>query len=225
MVQNFYAQESARPRAYYQHLQAMPRVKEFDPEEALDRALDMFWRRGYEGASLRDLLEHMEISRQSLYDTFGDKRSLFLKVLARYEALAVEGMLDTLTRTGWSRPIERPLTALVAIRGFFELFLAEVVLDRERGSCLMANTAIEVGPADPEIQAVVRAYFGRVEEALHAALERAHEAGELRPGSEPRALARHLVNTLYGLGIMSRAGAGRAALRQMIDVGLSVLAS
>lgn len=223
MVQNFYCAEHARPRAYYQHLQPMPRIKEFDPEEALDRALDLFWRRGYEGASLRDLLDHMEISRQSLYDTFGDKRSLFLKVLARYEELAVTGMLEPLTRGSWARPIERPLTALVAIRGFFELFLSEVVLDRQRGSCLMANTAIEVGPADPEIQAVVRAYFGRVEEALHAALSRAQEAGEIAADREPRALARSLVNTLYGLGIMSRAGASRAALRQMLDVGLSVL--
>lgn len=223
VVQNFYSPEAARPRAYYQHLQPMSRIKEFEPEKAIDRALDLFWRLGYEGASMRDLLEHMKISRQSLYDTFGDKRSLFLKVLARYEALAVAGMLDTLTRMSWARPIERPLTAGVAIRGYFELFLSEVALDRPRGSCLMANTAIEVGTTDPEIQAVVRAYFTRVEDALHAVLVRAHEAGELPANRDPRALARHLLNVLHGLGVMSRAGASRMALRQMIDVGLSVL--
>ncbi|MCY1055875.1 MULTISPECIES: TetR/AcrR family transcriptional regulator [Nannocystis] len=203
----------------------MPRVKEFDPEEALDRALDLFWRRGYEGTSLRDLIEHMDISRQSLYDTFGDKRSLFLKVLARYEKLAFESTYELVTRASWARPIERPLTALVAIRGLFETYLHEVVRATERGSCLMANTAIEVGASDPEIQAVVRAFFVRVEDALHTVLERAHEAGELPATSrDTRALARHLVNTLYGLGIMGRAGASRAALRQMLDVGLSVLA-
>lgn len=223
MVQNFYCQERSRPRAYYQHLQPMPRIKEFDPEEALDRALDLFWRRGYEGTSLRDLLEHMDISRQSLYDTFGDKRSLFLKVLARYEKLAFESTYELVTRASWARPIERPLTALVAIRGLFETYLHEVVRATDRGSCLMANTAIEVGAADPEIQAVVRAFFVRVEDALHTVLERAAEAGELSVGRDPRALARHLVNTLYGLGIMGRAGASRAALRQMLDVGLSVL--
>jgi TetR/AcrR family transcriptional repressor of nem operon len=113
----------------------------------------------------------------------------------------------------------------VAIRGLFETYLHEVVRATERGSCLMANTAIEVGASDPEIQAVVRAFFVRVEDALHTVLERAHEAGELPATSrDTRALARHLVNTLYGLGIMGRAGASRAALRQMLDVGLSVLA-
>lgn len=141
----------------------MARTKEFDPEEALDRALDIFWRRGYEGTSLRDLLEGMDISRQSLYDTFGDKRSLFLKVLARYETLAMEGMIQLLEGKG----------TLTAVRGFAEYFLAEIILDADRGSCLMASTAIEVGRADPEIQTVVKTYFGCVEAAIHAVLANA----------------------------------------------------
>lgn len=191
----------------------MSRIKEFDPEEALDRALDLFWRRGYEGTSLRDLLDRMEISRQSLYDTFGDKRSLFLKVLARYEALAMEGLVQHLDHK-WT---------LTAVRGFVESFLHEIVLVPERGSCLMANTAIEIGPADPEIQAVVRAYFTRVENSIHAVLASATEAGHITQGRDLRALARHVVNTMYGLGIMGRAGASRPTLRQMLVVSLSVL--
>jgi TetR/AcrR family transcriptional repressor of nem operon len=191
----------------------MARTKEFDPEEALDRALDIFWRRGYEGTSLRDLLEGMDISRQSLYDTFGDKRSLFLKVLARYETLAMEGMIQLLEGKG----------TLTAVRGFAEYFLAEIILDADRGSCLMASTAIEVGRADPEIQTVVKTYFGRVEAAIHAVLANAMEAGQIAEDRDLRALARHLVNALHGLGIMGRAGHSRPALRQMLNGALSVL--
>ncbi len=191
----------------------MARTKEFDPTEALDLALDVFWRCGYQGHSLRDLLEGMEIARQSVYDTFGDKRSLFLKVLARYEHLALRGMVQHLEAGG----------TVAAIRGFCEHFMAEVVHNRDRGACLMAKTAIEVGPTDPEIQAVVKAYFGRVEAAFHEVLTRAAKAGEVHPDSDARALARHLVNTLHGLGIMGRSGASRPALRQMLNVALSVL--
>lgn len=191
----------------------MPRTKEFDPDAALDLALDIFWRRGYEGTSLRDLLDGMEISRQSLYDTFGDKRSLFIKVLGRYEALAMEGLAQHLEGQG----------SVAAVRGYCEFFMAGIVRDARRGSCLMANTAIEVGPADAEIQAIVRTYFNRVEGLLFAALAGAREAGQLPADADLRPLARHVVNALHGLGIMGRAGASGPMLRQMLGVALSVL--
>lgn len=237
MVQNVYCHEVGRPRAGHTHLEpkrSMPRVKEFDPEAALERALDLFWRRGYEATSLRELVEHMEIPRQSLYDTFGDKRSLFLKVLARYEEQALHNTvklleIDEIPSYRLAMDQEARARAVkfmrspVALRGFFETYLHEVVLDSNRGSCLMANTALEVGEEDPEILAVVRAYFQRVEEAFFAALTAGVEAGELKPSRDLRALARHLVNALYGLGIMGRSGASRLALRQMVDVALSVI--
>ncbi len=211
MVQNPYVQASCYRPYYRQVSTPMARTKEFDPDEVLDLALDLFWRRGYEGCSLRDLLETMDISRQSLYDTFGDKRSLFLKVLARYEKLATEGVIQLLEGKG----------TITAVRGFGEYFLSKIVL--ERGSCLMANTAIEVGGSDPEIQAIVRAYFGRVEAAIHAVLASAMEAGQISQGADLKALSRHLVNAIHGLGVMSRAGASRPMLRQMLNVALSVL--
>ncbi|MBL9101929.1 MAG: TetR/AcrR family transcriptional regulator [Myxococcales bacterium] len=192
----------------------MSRTKEFDPERALDLALDIFWRRGYEGTTLRDLLEGMDISRQSLYDTFGDKRSLFLKVLERYERLMMEGLTVRHLQNAGS---------IEAVRGYCEYFLAEIVHDPALGSCLMANTAIEVGAADPEIQAIVRAYFGRLEGILQSVLAGARKAGEIGEDRDVRALARHLVNALHGLGIMGRSGASRSVLRQMLNMALSVL--
>jgi len=209
MVQNFYAEPAGgRPTGFF-----MPRTKEFDPDEALDLALDIFWRRGYEGTSMRDLIDGMDISRQSLYDTFGDKRSLFTKVLARYEKLMMEGLVQHL----------QGMATVEAIRGYCEYFLTEVVHDPKHGSCLMANTAIEVGPGDPEIQAIVRTYFSRVEAILHGVLAGARGAGQIRDDRDVRALARHVLNAMHGLGIMGRAGASRPMLRQMLNVALSVL--
>jgi TetR/AcrR family transcriptional repressor of nem operon len=209
MVQNSYAEPSSgQPTGFF-----MPRTKEFDPEQALDLALDIFWRRGYEGTSLRDLLEGMDISRQSLYDTFGDKRSLFIKVLGRYEALMMEGLVQHL----------QGLATVEAIRGYCEYFRSEVVHVQAHGSCLMANTAIEVGPTDAEIQGIVRTYFGRVESILHGVLAGARAGGQIREDSDVRALARHVLNALHGLGIMGRSGASRPMLRQMLNVALSVL--
>jgi TetR/AcrR family transcriptional repressor of nem operon len=189
----------------------MARTKEFDPEVAIDLALELFWKRGYEGTSLRELLDAMDISRQSLYDTFGDKRSLFIKVLARYEKLAMEGLVQHLEGKG----------SLLAVKGFAEYFMANVASDG--GSCLMASTAIEVGDSDPEIQSIVRAYFVKVETAIHSVLAGAMEAGQIAEGRDLRVLARHLVNALHGLCIMSRSGASRPMLRQMLNVALSVL--
>lgn len=210
MVQNFYAEPAGvRPPG-----SPMSRTKEFDPERALDLALDIFWRRGYEGTTLRDLLEGMDISRQSLYDTFGDKRSLFLKVLERYERLMMEGL--TVRHLQGAGSVE-------AIRGYCEYFLAEIVHDPALGSCLMANTAIEVGAGDPEIQTIVRAYFGRLEGILHGVLAGARKAGEIGEDRDVRALARHILNALHGLGIMGRSGASRSVLRQMLNTALSVL--
>lgn len=210
MVQNFYAEAAGgRPTGT-----VMARTKEFDPDEALDLALEIFWRRGYEGTSLRDLLDGMEISRQSLYDTFGDKRSLFIKVLGRYERLMMEGLVQQHLQGSGS---------LSAIRGYCEYFMSEVVQETTHGSCLMANTAIEVGPSDPEIQAIVRTYFGRIEAALYGVLVNAREVGQVGADRDLRALARHILNAMHGLGIMGRAGASRTMLRQMLATALSVL--
>ena len=76
----------------------MARPKAFDVERALDRAVEVFWTRGYEATSLCDLLEHMEIGRQSLYDTFGDKHGLFLAALERYRRAMSQSLLGALER-------------------------------------------------------------------------------------------------------------------------------
>ncbi|MCA9692397.1 MAG: TetR/AcrR family transcriptional regulator [Nannocystaceae bacterium] len=191
----------------------MSRPKTFDPDEALERAMHLFWERGYEGASLRELLEAMEISRQSLYDTFGDKRQLFLRVLSRYRAL-VSVLIDD--------HLERSSPTLASLHGFLQYYLAQI-LQTDRRACLMAMAALELGLRDEEVATHVRDYLESLELAFVRVLRAAARAGELRDDADPVALARSLVTSLMGLSVSARAGLSRTALRQIVTTALSIL--
>lgn len=192
----------------------MPRPKEFDPDAALDRAMDLFWRQGYDGTSLGDLLEHMQISRQSLYDTFGDKHRLFLAVMDRYQ----ERTLDML-----SQRLHGPDVGLDAIREHFERSYDFLFADRERGACLMANTSLELGLLDDDARDRVRRHLKSLENAFLNAVRNAIDRGEVSSDRDARALARFLTSSFHGLGIMARGGASKRALRDVIDVTLDAL--
>lgn len=192
----------------------MARLKAFDPDEALERAMELFWRDGYDGTSLSALLEHMGISRQSLYDTFGDKRSLYLAALDRYEGAFTE-LIDRHLGGG-----DAGVLALVA---FGQSFLATLIHPDERGVCMMAAAAIDLGHRDDAVAARVKAHFAGLEAALTATLANAQHRGEVEPSIEPAGAARMLVAVLCGLGAMRRAGAGRTALRRTIEGAIGAL--
>lgn len=192
----------------------MPRAKAFDPEVALDRAVELFWQLGYEGTSMAKLLEFMGISRQSLYDTYGDKHSLFLAAVDRYRS-KVQAQLRTI--------IASEDSPLAGIRAVFAWVNREVIEIPEHRSCLMANCALELGQRDPEVRERVAEHLREVEEVFHSALERSREAGELAADRDTRALARFLTNAIHGLGILARGGATTPVLRDSIATTLAVL--
>ena len=193
----------------------MARTKAFDPALVLDRALALFWKKGFETASLPDLLRHMGISRQSLYDTFGDKQSLFEATLKRYRELT----LESLARSGLSNPD----AGLAEIRAHFEFKLKWVINNSERRACLMAYTAMDPALKDPEIQKLVKEHFRGVEAAFLNALENAVEAGDITPRENLAPLAMFLTNNLHGLGIMTNAGASRSEMRELVELALGTL--
>ena len=114
----------------------MPRPKSFDEDVVLDQAVQLFWARGYEGTSLADLETHLGLGRQSLYNTFGDKQSLFLKVLERYRRNVAEGVLAQLNA---------PDAGLDAIRAFFKTSVESLTAPGPRRACLVTNTILERG--------------------------------------------------------------------------------
>jgi TetR/AcrR family transcriptional regulator, transcriptional repressor for nem operon len=190
----------------------MPRAKAFDPSDALDRAVELFWQRGYEGASMTLLLQAMQISRQSLYDTFGDKHKLFLAALDRYRSnLHVE--LDRLMATHES--------GRAGIRAVFDMVGREVLDRPEHRSCMMANAALELGQHDDAVRGRVAGHLAAVEELFHAALERDRAAGDISSDRDSRADARCLVNAIHGLGVLGRAGVTRSTIDATISATLS----
>jgi len=190
----------------------MPRTKEFRPEEALDRAVQLFWCRGYEATSMRDLLDGMGIGRGSFYDTFGDKHALFLAALDRFEEVRTRWVDETLEGAGLS-----------GIEEVFRRSVAGMVRWEPRRGCLLANTAVELAPHDPEVAARISRYVRRTEQAFEGAVIRARAAGEIPADADPRTLARFLVSNLHGLRVLARAGTDRQSLEDAAGVALRAL--
>lgn len=193
----------------------MARSKAFDPHTALVKALEVFWRQGYEGTSMQDLVVHMGISRSSLYDTFGDKRALFLAVLAYYEKEIASQLLA---------PLHQPGPARKQIEEVFRLAIDMAITDRRRQGCLICNTAVELGDHDRDIAARVASNLARIEAAFASVLIHAYTTGEIKTPYQPRALARYLTNSLIGLRVMAKVLPSRATLDEIVDVTLATLA-
>jgi TetR/AcrR family transcriptional repressor of nem operon len=196
----------------------MSRPRAFDEEAVLERALELFWRDGYAATSLQALLAHMGISRQSLYNTFGDKRRLFLAALDRYAEQRARELLGEL---------EHPEAGLAEVYGFFERLGQSPAPKRSCGSdspeaCLIGRSCMELGAADPEVAARTHYFFERTVSAFRHALDNAVRRGEIEP-LDTAATARHLTATLNGLGILHRAGVAVEEMRDVVRVSLSVL--
>jgi TetR/AcrR family transcriptional repressor of nem operon len=193
---------------------AVARPRQFDREAALDRAMDAFWARGYEATSIEDLVTRMGIQRGSLYGTFGDKRTLFLAALERYQRVVARELFEAL---------ETPGSGVEAIRRFFRLRV-ESALDRRRPpGCLVTNSAVELSRRDRGAAARVGGSLVELEAAFYRALARGRAAGELSPARDLRALARFLTSSAQGLSVMAKAFPDRAILEDVVSVVLAAV--
>ena len=192
----------------------MARPREFERDVVLDRAMKVFWSRGYQATSIQHLVARMGIQRGSLYGAFGDKRALFFAAIERYDRVMTARLLDTL---------DAPGSGLAAIRRFFRL---KVQAARERGrprGCLVTNSATELASRDRGTASRIGATLGRIEAAFHRAVLRAQAAGEIDPARDARALARFLTSSAQGLSVMARASPDRAALDDVVKITLEVV--
>ena len=189
------------------------RPQEFDRDEALEKAMEVFWTKGYEAASVEDLLDCMGINRGSMYNTFGDKQALFVE--------AVEHYCERL-RDRFRAILEGPGSPLGNVRKLLANWEKTLVLESDRG-CLVTNTAVELAPHVPVVGELIRSHLSQVEKILHPALVRAIKAGELAPEANPRALARFLISALQGLAVIGKTASSPAAVKDVVRVTLSAL--
>lgn len=192
----------------------MARRKEFSPEEALDRAMDLFWRRGYGASSLQDLVDHVGVNRQSLYDTFGDKHDLFLATLDRYFDVSVREHFKIL---------DEPGSALGAIRRFFQSLVKLGGTDAAKKGCMVVNSAVELSLHDEDARSRVAAVFAWIEEKFRKTLVRARENGEMDGKRDPRALAGFLTSFMVGRNVLAKAGASRKSMQDAVHAAMTVL--
>ncbi len=193
----------------------MARPKEFNPERALAKAMHLFWCLGFENTSLEALMKEMGIAKQSLYDTFGDKRALYLKALTRYR--------DQTNGRGQKMLNEIPLVR----DGFAKLLYgiaAETREQHERG-CLLLSANLQRDLKDAVIRDFLRDNQARVEAIFREALVRAQKQGELSLQQDPAALARFFIVTIQGMRSMARLKSDKKALEQVARVALAAFNS
>ena len=192
----------------------MARHKEFDRDEALHRAMEAFWSRGYEATSMSDLVEHMGISRQSLYDTFGDKHSLYIQALDRYREVEGRKLFELLEGPG---PVKK------ALRQLFEGVIVCSLGGGERRGCFVGNATSELAGRCKATAEKACDQMAAAEDALYRALLRGKREGEKKNVRDARAVARFLYSSLQGLQLMSKATRDRKTLEDVVRVTLSVL--
>jgi TetR/AcrR family transcriptional regulator, transcriptional repressor for nem operon len=190
------------------------RPLEYDPEKALDAAMQVFWVQGYEATSLQDLLKAMGLSKSSLYQGFGGKKELFLRCVDRYYERMSATLQPLLDRAG---------SGLEFIEELLLRTASEAGQNDLRRGCMLMNTAAEFAQKDPEIAARVTTGLERLRGLLKAAVLRGQREGDIS-SLDAEVLASYLMSSLGGLKIVVKGGADEKTVREIVGVILRALA-
>jgi TetR/AcrR family transcriptional repressor of nem operon len=169
----------------------MPRSKEFDPDEVLDQAMELFWEQGFEATSAQDLVDHTGLNRSSLYNTFGSKQELYLRALDHYRQQDADAL---------GQLLEQFDSARGAIRHLLEQALPD---DDPRG-CFVANATVERAHCDEDTRAEACKALSQMQDGFEALVEHGQAQGEIPADRDPEALAHFLANTYFGLQTTSK---------------------
>jgi TetR/AcrR family transcriptional repressor of nem operon len=175
----------------------MARTKEFNEDQALDKAIEIFWHKGYNGTSAQDLVTHLGLSRSSLYDTFGDKQKLFSMALKRYQKQGQDYVKNLLEE---AEDIKAALTVI------FKQAVLESLEDRITKGCFMVNSSVELAMHDEEIAKIVNDNRQTMEEVFLKAVTKGQEAGQISTQQNARTLARFIFNNYTGIRVLARSG-------------------
>jgi len=185
----------------------------FDPDQALEAAMQQFWRAGYEATSMQDLLKAMQLSKSSLYQTFGSKQDLFQRCLEHYSQ-------------GFSQHLRAKLQASANGRAFieslFDFIASESSCDEKKG-CILVNTANELGQRDANIAKLVCKGIGKLTEILELAVISGQQQGVINCDKDAKALADYLVVNICGMRTMVKGGTDEQTLLKVAETTLSAL--
>lgn len=189
----------------------MARPRQFEEQQALDRALEVFWRRGYDACSIDDLIAATGIKRQGLYNTFGDKDAMFLAALAQYRAHLDESL----------RPLEKEDAGIADIKTYM-LGVLEAQRAGNFGACLLVKTAFAPDlTRDARVSKAVREGAEHVRSTFKNVIAGAVARGEVSRGTKPETYAAYLYALLNGLSALGATGASAAAVKQALVLAVA----
>ncbi|WP_329058056.1 TetR/AcrR family transcriptional regulator [Amycolatopsis sp. NBC_01480] len=192
------------------------RPREFDKGKALERALELFWSRGYGATSIQDLVDALAVERGSLYGTFGDKRRFYLEAVRLYWEVYERRLTVTLD----TAPLLPALREILTHPARLDELISDVGMPN---GCLVGNTTAELVPHDSEATEIVVRSYRRFTDIVTDALRRAQAAGEVTESASPEAQAQLLLYVVQGLSLVSRAGLDRKAALAAVDAAINGL--
>ncbi|MCR4376749.1 MAG: TetR/AcrR family transcriptional regulator [Rhodospirillales bacterium] len=196
----------------------MSRPQQFDRDDVLDRALMVFWLKGFETASIQDLVDATGLNRGSLYNTFGDKAELFAAVMERYrDASPTKPLADA------ARRAPDGIDSRTLIVAFFKDLTKRALNDPEHKGCLLTNTSAGFYGCADSMAEWVRATLSGLENTLTTLVERGQKQGDITSDAKARAIARSLIASAQGLNVLARSGANAQTLKDVAALAVRVL--
>lgn len=192
----------------------MARTKEFDVNETLDKALYFFWHKGYEGASMGDLVEHLGVSRSSLYTTFGNKEDLYIKALTRYRNLSQERAKQT---------FQEHASVIEALDKLLEGLIEESYTDPQQKGCFLVNATTELSNLNQKVQNIVSENETDMESFLKKVIQKGQEQGEISPHRDAQVLAAYIFSFMQGIRVHAMTNPQKATLENVKSMILDTL--
>jgi len=189
----------------------MARPREFNPDEALSSAMNLFWRKGYFDTSVDELVKETGVNRKGLYTVFGSKHKLFLSSLLLYRKQIISMIMEPLDNINAGRD---------EISATFALAVSLATASKMGIGCLMCNSALEVAPVDAETQEILHSYFSFLAKQFQKALQNAQDSGQIDSSADIEKLANHLVGLLHTIPFFARSKAPTKFIKDTVEVGL-----
>ena len=192
----------------------MARKREFDEQQFLEKATQMFWDKGFNAVSTAHLIEAFGISRSSLYALHKDKKSLFIQCLQHYRDTSARGLINILNGP---QPVKAKISQIL------ELLVSESLNDEQHKGCFMINTAIELAPHDADIREIVQQNRAAIVAAMAKAIQQGIDNQEISPTHQAESLANYFYNLIEGFRVDAKIQREPQTYERVIEVALSVL--
>lgn len=192
----------------------MPRVKQFDEKEILNKAMELFWEKGFHATSIQSLVSHLGINRASLYDTFGGKDELFNRAFEEYRNTAGKQLKSI---------FDKESTVREGIKKLFDVAIEEAITDEARKGCFVVNTTTELIPGDEALRKVIQDNNINVQRLFINYIQKGIDKGEFKASKDAKSIGLMLFTLYSGLRVVAKVDAAPNKLRLMVNAGLSVL--